>query len=399
MVKKNYNGYTSFQYLNLNEDYPRFTLARQVNRVPTYNIPLAEAEQNRLDRILDDTTVISLRDHGMILPRDSSLIVDYCRQPFTVYAYMGLSVSGLDAFFDDFMGSTALISSYVGWKWTDVKTNLGMRYADIAHQQMLVIAQRTRDIVHASEAGQIAVIPCMEAATPIENELDRIDVLYGLGVRCMGITYNEANSLGSGVGELQDAGLTSFGTKVVKRMNQLGMAIDISHCGDRTSLDVIRASDSPVLLTHAGAKALWNTPRMKSDAVLRACAERGGVIGIMASPNTTMTQHHSVHTLEAVMEHFQYIVDLVGIDHVGFGPDTMFGDHVALQHAFDTRLSLSKTHSGEEFNESDYVVGLENPTQTTRNIIAWLISHGYTDSHISKVVGGNVLHVLDEIWT
>ena len=102
-------------------------------------------------------------------------------------------------------------------------------------------------------------------------------------------------------------------------MNTLGMVIDISHCGDRTSLDVIEASKSPVMITHAGARKVWDSPRMKPDEVLLACAEKGGVIRVCAAPNTTLSAKNSnEHTIESVMEHLEYLIDLVGIEHVGF---------------------------------------------------------------------------------
>src|SRR5205814_5335046 len=122
------------------------------------------------------------------------------------------------------------------------------------------------------------------------NEIDRVDVLYGLGIRCMGITYSEANALGSGLKERTDGGLSDLGRAVVIRMNKLGMAIDVAHCGDQTSLDVIAASAQPIFITHAGARALWNTPRMKPDAVIKACAERGGRAGAGAGPRTRLTE-------------------------------------------------------------------------------------------------------------
>ena len=117
-------------------------------------------------------------------------------------------------------------------------------------------------------------------------------------------------------------------------MNQLGLAIDVSHSSDRTSLDVCRASSAPVLLTHAGARAVWDTARMKPDDVLRAVADTGGVVGMSAAPHTTLSAAHPRHTIESVMDHFRYCVDLLGIEHVAFGPDTLYGDHVGLHTVF-----------------------------------------------------------------
>src|SRR4029077_5250434 len=147
----------------------------------------------------------------------------------------------------------------------------------------------------------------------IENEIDRLDVLYGLGLRQIGIAYSDANALGSGLAEASDGGLTAFGRRALTRMNQLGLAIDLSHSSDQTALDVCRHSDRPVFLTHAGARAIWDTRRMKPDDVLRAVADPGGVIGMSAAPHTPLSAAHRRHTIDSVMDHFIYCADLVGI--------------------------------------------------------------------------------------
>ncbi|WP_134700660.1 dipeptidase [Ammoniphilus sp. YIM 78166] len=398
MKKKTYDGYRSFSYLAAGLDYKAFPLASETERLGHYSIPLNAKQRQRVEQIFEENLIISLRDHGFVMPRKPEHTLEYCKHGFTAFAYEGLSHSGLDVIFENFMDGIMNISSRMGLKWDDVIWNLGMRYCDIAQQDTVMIASTIYDLYRAKETGRIAIIPSLEAATALENELDRVDILYGLGIRCMGITYNEANTLGCGLSEARDGGLTNFGRRVVKRMNQLGMVIDLSHCGDQTSLDAIEASEKPVLITHAGARKLWNTPRMKPDEILEACAEKGGVIGILAAPNTTLTKSRPDHTIESVMEHFEYIVNLVGIDHVGFGPDTFFGDHVALQHAVDAQLSIGQSHSGEDFSESRYVRGLEDPMEAMPNIVKWLVHRGYSDSDIVKVTGGNVMRVLGKIW-
>ncbi len=214
----------------------------------------------------------------------------------------------------------------------------------------------------------------------------------------MGITYSEANALGSGLREERDGGLTELGKQVVRRMNALGMTIDLAHVGDRTSLDTIELSEKPVFITHAGARGLWPTRRMKPDEVIRALAAKGGVIGIEAAPHTTLTEAHKEHSLESVMEHVGYCVDLVGADHVALGPDTLFGDHVGLHHAFAEALSIGKVHAGVSFEEVAYVAGMENPGEAMRNAVGWMVKRGWKDDDIAKVAGGNVIRVLKETW-
>lgn len=398
MKQKAYDGYTSFSYLAEGVDYQNIPLSSQEAALESYPFRLTGKQEARVQQIFDKHIMVSMRDHGFIMPARRDDIDRYCRDGYTAFAFEALAKSGLDVVFDNFMDGIMNITSKAGLKWDDVIYNLGLRYCDIARQDTAVIATTITDIHKAHEGGKVAIVPCLEAATAIENEIDRVDILYGLGIRCIGITYNEANTLGTGLAEERDGGLTRFGKRVIKRMNQLGMAIDISHCGDVTSLDVIETSEKPVLITHAGARALWNTPRMKSDEVLLACAAKGGIIGILAAPNTTLTKEHPGHSLDSVMAHFEYIRELIGIDHVGFGPDTFYGDHVALQHAVDQRLSIGESHSGEKFNEAPFVLGVENPTEAMPNIVKWLVQHGYSNEDIAKAAGGNVIQALQKIW-
>src|SRR5690606_38800494 len=270
--------------------------------------------------------------------------------------------------------------------------------SDIAHQGMVGLALTTEDIRRCKREGKVAFVVSIEGAAMIENELDRIDVVYGFGVRSLGICYSEANALGAGLKEPPHYGLTDFGRRAVERMNKLGIAIDVSHANDQTSLDTIAHSKHPVFITHAGARALWDTPRLKPDEVIKACAEKGGVIGIEAAPHTTITRNNMRHSLDSYMEHFEYCVDLVGIDHVAFGPDTLFGDHVGLHSALREALSLKASKGKEPYPTVEYVDGIENPAEAFPNVVRCLVTSGYSDDEIAYVIRGNVLRVRDELW-
>lgn len=399
MKAKRYDGYKSFQYLEAGVDYRQYKLAREIGRVEPYKVEVSDSQEQRVQRLLRENVVISLHEHLMVIPEDTSEVFDYIRDGRIWTGYEGLAASGLDAVFENFLNGAALITSKMGWKWTDIIHDIGMRFSDLAHQDFVIRAETVADILHAHETGRVALIPSLEAATPIENELDRLDVLYGLGIRMMGIAYSEANALGCGLREPNDSGLTVFGRQAVERMNKLGMAIDVSHCGDQTALDVIKYSKKPVFITHAGARSLWPSRRLKPDEVIKACAERGGVIGIEAAPHTTLTRRNPRHSIESVMEHFEYCVELVGIDHVTFGPDLLFGDHVALHKAFAQQLSIGASHAvSEDFPRVQYVQGMENIAEAWPNIVRWLVKHNYSDDEIAKVIGGNTLRVLREVW-
>jgi membrane dipeptidase len=397
MQKKRYDGYTSFQYLEPG-DYPGVELVPELDRVPSTRVPTSEAEEARVREIFERHLVISLHDHCFVAPKDLSGFLEFRRWGREFTGYAGLAVSGLDCVFDAMMDGTAMITSRAGWKWEDVIFDIGMRLSDIAHQDMVKLALTTDDIRAAKRDGRVAFVVSLEGAAMIENELDRIDVLYGLGMRSLGIAYSEGNALGAGLKEPAHYGLTSFGHRAVKRMNQLGIAIDVSHANDATSMDTILASKHPVFITHAGARALWDSPRLKPDEVIRACAERGGVIGIEAAPHTTITRANPRHSIASFMEHFDYCVELVGIDHVAFGPDALFGDHVGLHGALRDALSLSASKGTTPYPQVPWVDGIENPAEAFPNIVRWLVTHGYSDDDIAKAVGGNIMRVLDEVW-
>ena len=393
-----HSGYRSFQYLEPGTDYREFKLAKELDRVPSRKVEVSSAQEERVQRLLDENLAVSLHDHCFVVPADFADLAEYRRQGRDWTGYAGMAQSGLDAVFDCLMDGTATITSKAGWKWDDIVYDLGMRLSDILHQDFVVRGETLDDIRHAKENGQIAFIASLEAATAIENEVDRLDILYGLGIRSSGIAYSEANTLGSGLKEARDGGLTEFGRQAVRRMNKLGIAIDISHSGDQTSMDTIEASDKPIFITHAGARGLWNTKRMKPDEVLKAMAAKGGVIGIEAAPHTTLTKKHPKHSIESFMEHFEYCADLVGIDHVAFGPDTLFGDHVGLHHYFAKQLSIKSAHGAQPFEEVEYVDGIENPAEAFPNIVRWMVKHDYSDGDIAKAIGGNVMRVLEEAW-
>jgi membrane dipeptidase len=398
MTPKRYNGYKSFQYLEPGVDYKEFELDQQLDRVPSKKVEVTDEQEQRVQDIFRNNLAISLHDHCFIAPKNLEQFLEFRRWGRDWTGYEGLAISGLDCVFDNLMNGTAMITSRGGWKWDDVIFDIGMRLSDIAHQDMVVLATTTQHIRDAKANEQIAFVISLEGAAMIENELDRIDVLYGLGVRCLGIAYSEGNALGAGLKEPRDGGLTVFGRKAVRRMNKLGIAIDISHSGDQTSMDTIETSEQPIFITHAGARALWDTPRLKPDAIIKACAERGGVIGIEAAPHTTITKKNPRHTIESFMEHFEYCVELVGIDHVTFGPDVLFGDHVGLHTALTEALSISASKGNQPYPKVEWVDGIENPAEAFPNIVRWLVKHNYSDEEIAKVIGGNTMRVLEQVW-
>lgn len=211
---KRYTGYTAYDYLERGTDLKDFSYAKQLGRVPPYaGLELSDGQRARTTRLLTEEIVISLHDHVQVFPEDMTQLREHIRQGREPTGYEGLSRSGLTAVFDNGMDGTCCISSDAGWKYQDILFDLGVRMADLAHQDFVVKAESLNDIYAANRSGRVAHVFGLEAATMIENEVDRLDVLYGFGVRQIGIAYSEANSLGSGLKERGDGGLTYFGER------------------------------------------------------------------------------------------------------------------------------------------------------------------------------------------
>jgi len=409
---KKYSGYKAYQYLEPGVDYKEFKLRKAVLEDWSYTVPLSETEEERAEEITEKNILIDLHEHPILFPEDMAETYALSREGREFMAYEALSLSGLDAVFDNLLNGFSTITSKMGWKWSDTIHDLGMRLCDIAHQDFIIHCKKVDDIVSAFETGRLAWVATLESSSCIENELDRIDILYGIGVRCMGLTYSESNMLGSGLREPRDAGLSDLGYDAVGRMNKLGMLIDVSHCGDLTCLDAIEASKDPTVVSHCGARALTPTRRMLPDEVLKALAEKEGVLGVEAAPNTTVTKKHPDHSIESYMEHIEYCINLMGVDHVGCGPDTMYGDHVSLYRVGVARsMTEGLGHYPRGGKESrflgidmdlekmpKYVRGMENPTESLQNVVRWMVKHGYSDQEIAKVVGGNALRLLRQVW-
>ena len=406
-ANKKYDGYKAYQYLKPDFDYKSFRLCRELDRVPPYIVPLSKTEEERFDEIVRRDILISVHDHPALFPEDMSQALEMSRLGRSFIAYEAISKSGLDCIFDNLLNGFSYITSYMGWKWNDVIHDIGMRLSDIRHQNLVIPCLRVQDIKDAHQNGQVALAFCLESATPIENELDRIDVLYGLGVRSTGICYSESNMLGGGMEESRlTAGLTDFGYDAVKRMNKLGMLVDVGHTNDKTALETIEASDVPVYNSHSGPAAIAQG-HTTSDEVLHALAEKGGMIGVGGAGTGLRTERNPIGSIESYMECVEYCINVMGIDHVSCGPDTLYGNHQGLYKYWDVHALGHHVRPGRKavatkplpagVQDPGYVMGLENPNEFV-NIPRWMIKHGYSDADISKIIGLNALKTLEKVW-
>ncbi|MEN3270387.1 membrane dipeptidase [Pseudonocardia sp.] len=367
---------------------PVVPLAADVDRLPGEESTLDEAQRRRVEALLSAGPVISLHDHPIRLPHPLTA-ESWSRHKAAArdhLGYAGLAGSGMTGVFASALSGLDLP---VLLRW------LALLGTDLAHTDQARLAQRVGDVAAAGDAEALTVVLALEDLSSVGEDLAGVEVLYGAGVRSAGLTYNAPNALGCGLAVANDTGLTATGRAAVELMNSLGMLVDLAHVGDRTSLDAAAHSSRPVVISHAGARTVWGSARMKPDDVLRSVAATGGVIGIEAAPNSTRVSGRVEHNLDAVMRHVEYCAELLGIDHVALGPDTFFGDHVGMYAA--TGASPMPPPTGEPPATSRYVAGMENPGEAHRNAAGWLVARGWSDQDISAVLGGNVARVVKEV--
>ena len=364
-----------------------FPLAQQVGRVPSMTVPLDGEQERRFQGLMEEVVMIDLHEHPMVCPENMDNFIDYLRIGDYQWGYKAAKHGGWAAVatanvFRGMVNRTEM--SFVVFE--DLVDEIGMMLADLSkHGEEAVKVTTADEILSAREEGKVGILPTVEHLA-IGDVLHRVDVLYGLGVRIAGLTYNLQNYIGAGLTERHDSGLTDFGTEVVRRMNDLGMVIDVSHAGLKTAMDAIEHSQAPIVYSHNASHTLRPSWRTRKDEELVACAKKGGLIAITAVPNSLSDDPHQ--NINCVLDHYDYMVKLVGADHVGVGTDTLVGDHVAFHAKMLGRLVGSLP--------APYLDGLESPADG-KNIIRGLIARDYSDADIKKIAGGNALDLFRRV--
>ncbi|MEX2465588.1 MAG: membrane dipeptidase [Gemmatimonadota bacterium] len=260
--------------------------------------------------------------------------------------------------------------------------------------------RRAEDLLEAKESGRLGVIYGFQDAVPLEGRLDRLALFHGLGVRVVQLTYNDRNRLGDGALEPGDGGLSRLGHAAVEEMERLGILVDLSHCGTRTTLEGIRAAAGPVAITHSGCNAVFPHPRNQDDQAMRLLAERGGVMGIYLMPFLNPSGPPATRD---VVAHLEHALQVCGEDHVGIGTDQ--GIHPlrvdgAFQEEFDA-VSARRRAMGIAAPREDtipYVAELNHPRRM-ESIAQALADRGHRDRVIEKILGANWLRLFEEVWS
>ena len=289
---------------------------------------------------------------------------------------------------------------------------------------VLIPVTCVEDIKRAKAEGRHGIIWNTQDPKPffktgdLDQDLDRLDMFHRLGLREVQLTYNLNNLVGAGCTERYDFGLTRFGLKVLERLNELRILVNVSHCGRQTTLDACEASKVPVVANHASCEEVYSHPRAKSDEEIHAVAETGGYVGICRVPHFIGWNA----TIKDLLDHIDYAVELVGADHVGIGTDQGWAAPIprgiheeyakikaeyvpASQIPPDAPMPTRDNYAGwwSGFRPEHFPYATDERNFGSLSWINWpyytvgLVSRGYSDQEITKILGGNFLRVFEKV--
>jgi membrane dipeptidase len=286
--------------------------------------------------------------------------------------------------------------------YEDTVAGIAMAEREIAlNPGVFMKVVRSDDLRTAKASGKLGLIYGFQDASMLGTSLDRLDHFYHLGVRIVQPTYNQRNLVGDGCLEKADAGLSTYGRQVVERIGELGILLDLSHCGQRTSKEAIAAAKAPLAFTHSGCRALVDVPRNRTDEELRAVADKGGVTGIYFMP---FLRQSGQPMAEDVVRHIEHAVNACGEDHVGVGTDGGIST-IELTDAYrkmhrefvEERTKNGYAAPGEAADVFNFALDLNAPRRL-ETLADMLLAKGHSEARVEKILGGNFARLMKEVW-
>jgi len=267
------------------------------------------------------------------------------------------------------------------------------------NEDLILHVKKASDILQAKAEGKIGVVLGFQNGSPLENNLSLVEVFQRLGIRIIQLTYNNQNAIGGGCYEKNDTGLSRFGREVVIEMNRCGLLIDLSHSGERTCLDAIAFSQKPVAITHANPSVFHKAARNKSDRILQALSENGGVLGFVLYPHLI---GGSRTTLESFCDMIYQIANRIGIDHVGFGSDLTLNwpeEHVQwLRMGRWTYTEDLGPASPDQPGWPEWPEWFQD-SSGFRNLFKGLLEKEFSAQEMKKILGENWLRLFAETFS
>ena len=306
-------------------------------------------------------------------------------------------------------GVTAACGTYSGW---GLATAFEETVRKIANAQAIInalsssmlLVRSASDIEEAHAEGKYGVVIDFQNTHPLADDLSRVDLFYGLGLRMVQLNYNLRDLVGDGCTETYQSGLTYFGRELVAMLNERRILVDVSHSSEQVGWDSMEISSAPVIVSHSSAKAVAYHDRGKSDEFARAIAEQGGYFGVVAIPG--FIRDTPGGSLEDVVRHIDHLVNICGIDHVGIGTDKA-GPGPTTSSMIEYPADMPKQVPGE-FNRfgfraeehrltTDYDMADFQSFGDWPNITVALAAAGYTEDELRKLLGLNYLRVFAEV--
>lgn len=269
-----------------------------------------------------------------------------------------------------------------------------------AHSSEILLVREPSDIARAQAEGRLGILFHFQNTVPLGLDLNLATAYHDLGVRMIQLAYNQKNYVGDGCEERTDGGLSKFGLELLGEFNRLGIIIDLSHTGYRTTMEAAEASGKPVVFSHANSYVVHPSPRNIRDDQIRAVAATGGLVGVVGYP--AFVSDTARPKLEDLIRHIDYMVELVGIDHVGIGIDY-----------FDKMAGFSSDADALSWYEGTVAEGRWSPASYPPPPWYWpeeigtpdrlsalargLIERGYSLKEVSKIAGGNFIRVFSQV--
>ena len=330
--------------------------------------------------------------HPVIESDHPYIFIDSCMQSwpdanYSIAHQHGVTAYGVTTWMPEHCSLEKALEDAMFWHYV-VRENPG-----------LMVATTTEDIRQAKAAGRAAFIFASQSGNFIADKLHRLEAFYRLGLRIMIPAYNASNMLSGGCLDAADGGLTSFGRLVVQECNRLGIVLDGSHVGRKSTMDMMNSSSQPVIFSHSNVKALVDNPRNIDDEQIRACVATGGVIGLAPYAPFIMKEGMAGNpTLDDFVDHVDYVADLSGSSrHIGIGTDMSLGTYSPIVNdpwgmpAYQPAAVHGESSENpyvEDFTKYPHVLGLIDKLQT----------RGYSDQDTANILGENYLRVFEQVW-
>jgi membrane dipeptidase len=335
----------------------------------------AQSDDSYSTRVLDLVAESTVVDMLGLLTLDWQKLRTWQRRPdsFDIAEFRRLQRSGVHVFHPA-VDPAAKEPHAEALRWANDWSSL-FRY----YPRYFLRVDEARDLERPKRESQIGILLGLQNSDHFRKTAD-VATFHRLGQRVSQLTYSEGNALGSGCQDTIDEGLTDYGCAIVGEMNRVGMAVDVSHCSDRSSIEAMAVSKRPVLVTHSNCRALVAHPRCKPDSVIKLLARHGGVMGITAV--RAFVSGRNAATLDDLLDHYQHVARIAGIEHVGIGSD----------------CDLDPREAGSGQIRPAYAIrGLDHPRHVF-DLAAGLLRRGFSDTDVSLVLGGNFRRALIEVW-